>query len=642
MYGSTTEDVLTGLTIHGRGWKSTFCSPNPPAFLGCAPPGGPATMIQQKRWATGLLEILFTPKNPFILTLNGKLQFRQCLAYTWIILWGLRSIPELCYAALSAYCLITDSHFMPKLNICPCRLENQSYLYPLPFLPSTISTLSEYLRIGLSTCAWWNNQRIWRLNTMIAWSFGVLSVLLKLLGLSDTVFEVTQKDQSTNVDDNNANAGRFTFDDSPSFVLGTTILLVNLTALAIGLLRFWLVGGDGNGSGIGEFICRWAATDPSGVLSLYTYTLRNTGPEDVFIKVICCGICHSDIHQIKNDLGMSNYPMVPGHEVVGEVIEVGSNVSKFKIGDTVRVGCIVGCCRNCRPCKSDKEQYCNKKIWSYNDIYTDGKPTQGGFAGSMVTDQKFVVHIPEGMAVEQAAPLLCAGVTVYSPLTHFGLKDGGLRGGILGLGGVGHMGVKIAKAMGHHVTVLSSSDKKREEALEDLRADDYVISSDATRMQEIADSLDYIINTVPVFHPLEPYLSLLKLDGKLILTGFINTPLQFLTPVVMLGRKIITGSFIGSMKETEEVLEFCREKAKIPMYLYPFLNTTENEKPFDYLRLTSLGVIGTLVKVPDPSEDPVTKRCLEQLVYNVMNSSRSEETGETSRSGQSSPKSLDK
>ncbi|GFS40076.1 cinnamyl alcohol dehydrogenase 5 [Actinidia rufa] len=304
----------------------------------------------------------------------------------------------------------------------------------------------------------------------------------------------------------------------------------------------------------------WAARDPSGVLSPYTYTLRNTGPEDVFIKVICCGICHTDIHQIKNDLGMSNYPMVPGHEVVGEVVEVGSNVGKFTVGDTVGVGCIVGCCGNCRPCKSDVEQYCNKKIWSYNDVYTDGKPTQGGFAGSMVVDQKFVVKIPEGMSPEQAAPLLCAGVTVYSPLKHFGLSASGLRGGILGLGGVGHMGVKIAKSMGHHVTVISSSDKKRVEALDHLSADDYLVSSDATRMQELADSLDYIIDTVPVFHPLEPYLSLLKLDGKLILTGVINTPLQFLSPVVMLGRKTITGSFIGSMKETEDMLEFCKEK----------------------------------------------------------------------------------
>ncbi|KAJ6777238.1 ALDEHYDE REDUCTASE [Salix koriyanagi] len=268
----------------------------------------------------------------------------------------------------------------------------------------------------------------------------------------------------------------------------------------------------------------WAAKDATGHLSPYTYSLRNTGPEDVYIKVISCGICHTDIHQIKNDLGMSRYPMV------------GSDVTKFKVGDVVGVGAIVGSCRNCHPCKSDIEQYCNKKIWSYNDVYTDGKPTQGGFAESMVVDQKFVVKIPDGMSPEQAAPLLCAGLTVYSPLKHFGLNKSGLRGGILGLGGVGHMGVKIAKAMGHHVTVISSSDKKREEALEHLGADEYL-----------------------------PYLSLLKLDGKLILMGVINAPLQFLTPMVMIGRKSITGSFIGSMKETEEMLEFCKEKGLTSM-----------------------------------------------------------------------------
>ncbi|KAL3814271.1 hypothetical protein ACJIZ3_015539 [Penstemon smallii] len=320
----------------------------------------------------------------------------------------------------------------------------------------------------------------------------------------------------------------------------------------------------------------WAAKDPSGILSPYTYNLRNTGPEDVYVKVICCGICHTDIHQIKNDLGMSKYPMVPGHEVVGEVVEVGSGVTKFRTGDVVGVGCIVGCCKNCRSCEKDIEQYCNKKIWSYNDVYTDGNPTQGGFAGAMVVDQKFVVKIPEGMAPEQAAPLLCAGVTVYSPLNHFGFKKSGLKGAILGLGGVGHMGVKIAKAMGHHVTVISSSNKKREEALEHLGADDYVVSSDAAQMQEITDSLDYIIDTVPVFHPLEPYLSLLKVDGKLILMGVINTPLQFISPMVMLGRKSITGSFIGSMKETQEMLEFCKDKglsSTIEVVKMDYINT---------------------------------------------------------------------
>ncbi|KAL4282105.1 hypothetical protein GQ457_03G003350 [Hibiscus cannabinus] len=293
----------------------------------------------------------------------------------------------------------------------------------------------------------------------------------------------------------------------------------------------------------------WAARDPSGILSPYTYSLRNTGPEDVFIKVICCGICHTDIHLAKNDLGKSNYPMVPGHEVVGEVVEVGSGVTKFSAGEIVGVGCLVGCCRNCRPCNTDSEQYCAKKIWSYNDVYTDGNPTQGGFAGSMVVDQKFVVKIPDGMAPE---------------------------GGILGLGGVGHMGVKIAKAMGHHVTVISSSDKKKLEALEYLGADEYLVSTDAEGMQKAAKSLDYIIDTVPVFHPLEPYLSLLRHDGKLILMGVINTPLQFLTPVVILGRKEITGSFIGSMKETEELLAFCKEKdlrSTIEVVKMDYINT---------------------------------------------------------------------
>ncbi|XP_010932224.1 probable cinnamyl alcohol dehydrogenase 1 [Elaeis guineensis] len=312
-------------------------------------------------------------------------------------------------------------------------------------------------------------------------------------------------------------------------------------------------------------ITGWAARDASGVLTPYTYALRETGPEDVFIKVLYCGICHTDIHQAKNHLGMSNYPMVPGHEVVGEVVEVGSKVSKFRVGDTVGAGVIVGCCRACGPCKGNIEQYCNKRIWSYNDVYTDGKPTQGGFASAMVVDQKFVVKIPDGLAPEQAAPLLCAGLTVYSPLKTFGLIKSGLKGGILGLGGVGHMGVKIAKAMGHHVTVISSSDKKREEAMEHLGADAYVVSSDADQMASAMDTLDYIIDTVPVFHPLEPYISLLKVDGKLIMTGVINQPMQFVTPMIMLGRKSIIGTFVGSMEEAQEMLEFCKEKGLTSM-----------------------------------------------------------------------------
>lgn len=253
------------------------------------------------------------------------------------------------------------------------------------------------------------------------------------------------------------------------------------------------------------------------------------------------------------------------HEVVGEVVEVGSQVTKFRPGDVVGSGAIVGCCRSCGACKANVEQYCNQRIWSYNDVYLDGKPTHGGFSSAMVVDQKFVVRIPENMALEQAAPLLCAGVTVYSPLRHFGLTTPGLRGGILGLGGVGHMGVKIAKAMGHHITVVSSSDKKRAEAMEHLGADAYIVSSDPEQMAAAAETLDYIIDTVPVYHPMEPYLSLLKLDGKIILNGVINEPLKFLTPLLMLGRKSITGSFVGSMEETQEMLDFCEKKGVTSM-----------------------------------------------------------------------------
>jgi cinnamyl-alcohol dehydrogenase len=180
---------------------------------------------------------------------------------------------------------------------------------------------------------------------------------------------------------------------------------------------------------------------------------------------------------------------------------------------------------------------------------------------------RFVVKIPAGLAPEQAAPLLCAGVTVYSPLKHFGLMSPGLRGGILGLGGVGHMGVKVAKSMGHHVTVISSSGKKRAEAMDDLGADAYLISSDAGAMAAAADTLDYIIDTVPAKHPLEPYLALLKMDGKLVLMGVIAEPLSFVSPMVMLGRKTITGSFIGSMEETEEVLRFCVEKGLTSLFV---------------------------------------------------------------------------
>ncbi|XP_018848465.2 cellulose synthase-like protein H1 [Juglans regia] len=254
IYGSTTEDMQTGLRIHKRGWRSAYCTPNPPAFLGCAPSGGPTTMTQQKRWATGLLEILLSRNCPIFAFLFEKLQWRQCLAYVWLLTWGLRPVFELCYAALPAYCIIADSHFLPKVQ------EPALYVPVALFLTYNIYTLSEYLRTGQSVRAWWNNQRMARVTTLTAWLFGFFSVMLKPFGLSETVFEVTQKEQSIDIggaDDE----GRFTFNESPIFVPGTTILLVHLTTLVVSLLKLQHPPADHHdmhGSGLGEtFYSGW-------------------------------------------------------------------------------------------------------------------------------------------------------------------------------------------------------------------------------------------------------------------------------------------------------------------------------------------------------------------------------------------------
>ncbi|KAG2712168.1 hypothetical protein I3760_04G112300 [Carya illinoinensis] len=247
IYGSTTEDIQTGLRIHKSGWRSVSCMPNPPAFLGCAPSGGPATMTQQKRWATGLLEILLSRGCPIFAFLFAKLQWRQCLAYVWLLTWGLRPAFELCYAALPAYCIMADSHFLPTVQ------EPALYVPVALFLSYNIYTLSEYLRTGQSVQAWWNNQRMARVTTMTAWLFGFFSVMLKLFGLSEIVFEVTQKEQSSDDDD----PSRFTFNESPVFVPGTTILLVHLTTLVVSLLKLQHPPADHNmhGSGLGETFC---------------------------------------------------------------------------------------------------------------------------------------------------------------------------------------------------------------------------------------------------------------------------------------------------------------------------------------------------------------------------------------------------
>uniref|UniRef100_A0A2P2JHA2 Cellulose synthase-like protein n=1 Tax=Rhizophora mucronata TaxID=61149 RepID=A0A2P2JHA2_RHIMU len=244
-YGSTTEDLLTGLMIHRRGWRSAYCTPDPPAFLGCTPTGGPASMLQQKRWATGMLEILISEKNPIFATLTGKLRLRMCTAYLLVFVWGLCPIPELCYAVLPAYCIISNSYFVPKIG------ETGNYIYVALGVIYNLYTLSEYLQHGQSIRAWWNNQRMGRISSLNAWLFGSLSVTLKILGISETVFEVTQKEESSDSIDG-GDAGRFTFDGSPIFVPGTTLTLVHLAALFTFLVKKQPLANDGRGSGFGE------------------------------------------------------------------------------------------------------------------------------------------------------------------------------------------------------------------------------------------------------------------------------------------------------------------------------------------------------------------------------------------------------
>ncbi|KAJ7981275.1 Cellulose synthase [Quillaja saponaria] len=247
VYGSTTEDILTGMKMHTRGWKSENYMPDPPAFMGCAPTGGPASMTQQKRWATGLLEILLSKNNPIFGTLFGNLQFRQCLAYLWFYQWGLHAIPEILYAALLAYCLITNSQLFPK--------DTGLWIFAAPFVVLHLNSLLEYFETGQSVRAWWNNQRMSRIITMNAWFLGIFSVILKILRISEAVFDVTQKEESNSGDGDDEDAGRFTFNESPVFVPGTTILMVHLIVLVMKLLGLQEPAKNGNGSGPGEVFC---------------------------------------------------------------------------------------------------------------------------------------------------------------------------------------------------------------------------------------------------------------------------------------------------------------------------------------------------------------------------------------------------
>ncbi|KAK7838690.1 putative cinnamyl alcohol dehydrogenase 9 [Quercus suber] len=332
----------------------------------------------------------------------------------------------------------------------------------------------------------------------------------------------------------------------------------------------------------------WAAKDSSGLLSPFHFSRRETGDGDVTIKILYCGVCHSDLHNVKNEWGFTMYPVVPGcyaamqpimstgendrmycsqyydpvlrceilkpnskvypvyllfcwHEIVGTVTKTRKNVKKFKVGDRVGVGVLVDSCKRCESCQQDLENYCPQMILTYNSYSQHGTKTYGGNSDIVVVNEHYVLRFPENLPPDAGAPLLCAGITVYSPMKYYGMTEPGKHLGVAGLGGLGHVAVKIGEAFGLKVTVISTSPKKEDEAINRLGADSFLVSSDPAKMKAAINTMDYIIDTVSAVHPLAPLISLLKLNGKLITVG----------------RKLVGGSDVGGIKETQEMLDFC-------------------------------------------------------------------------------------
>ncbi|KAM7515830.1 hypothetical protein LguiA_005413 [Lonicera macranthoides] len=320
----------------------------------------------------------------------------------------------------------------------------------------------------------------------------------------------------------------------------------------------------------------YAARDSSAVFSPFKFSRRATGEKDVKFKVLYCGICHSDLHMAKNEWGIAQYPVVPGHEIVGVVTEVGSKVEKFKVGDKVGVGCLVGSCLSCDSCSNHLENYCPSQIWTYCATYSDGTATYGGYSDIMVADEHFVLRWPENLPLDSGAPLLCAGITTYSPLRYYGLDKPGMSIGVVGLGGLGHVAVKMAKAFGVKVTVISTSLKKKKEAIESLGADSFLVSTNPEEMQAATSTLDGIIDTVSASHPILPLINLLKAHGKLVMVGAPDKPLELPVFPLLLGRKFVGGSAIGGLKETQEMLDFAAKKgitADVEVIPFDYVNT---------------------------------------------------------------------
>jgi uncharacterized zinc-type alcohol dehydrogenase-like protein len=307
----------------------------------------------------------------------------------------------------------------------------------------------------------------------------------------------------------------------------------------------------------------FAATSVASPLTPYEFTRRDPGADDVAIDIKFAGICHSDLHIVNNDLGNTRYPIVPGHEIAGIVSAVGANVTKFKVGDRVGVGCMVDSCRTCASCREGEEQYCVPgfdQTYGWPDKHSEQSGeaiTQGGYSDKIVVDQNYVLSIPDGIALDAAAPLLCAGITTYSPLKHWNIGPGS-KVAVIGLGGLGHMAVKQAAAMGAEVTVLSTSDRKKADA-ERMGARHFLINSDKAAMAAAAEKFDLIINTVSATHEIAGHVQLLARDGTMVMLGLTTEGLPVFAMGLLWRRRSVAGSLIGGIRETQEMLDFCAE-----------------------------------------------------------------------------------
>jgi len=300
----------------------------------------------------------------------------------------------------------------------------------------------------------------------------------------------------------------------------------------------------------------YAVTSAEKPLTLFSFDRRALGPRDVLIDIQYCGICHSDIHQVRNEWGNSLYPMVPGHEIAGVVAEVGGAVKKFKPGDRAGVGCMVDSCRTCPDCKDGEEQYCGHPVFTYNGLEKDGKTiAQGGYSTRIVVHEDFVLRLPKDLPMEALAPLLCAGITTYSPLHHWHAGPG-KKVGIIGLGGLGHMAVKIARAMGAEVAVLSRSRGKEADAKR-LGAEHYFATGEAGTFEKLGRTFDLLICTVSADLDWNLYLPTLKRDGTMVVLGVPSKPQPVHAANLIFGRHCLAGSLIGGIRETQEMLDFC-------------------------------------------------------------------------------------